>query len=228
MDDDSAKLFLGRNGWLSKLPAALKEDWLQGARIVKRSKGEQIFTAQDDPRFMVGVAQGTIGAFVSYHPQETRLKMLYEAGSWFGDAAVLTGNAHRGSAIARTECTCLVVPSAHVDAVAARHPEVWRWMASNIVFQFDSFSTLTEAALNRDPTCRLMTMMLSLHRMNPAHDTFDLSTEEIGQLVGLSRNTVSKSLHALAQANLIERRYASLRIKDIDALIQDLTKRTAS
>ena len=97
----------------------------------------------------------------------------------------------------------------------------------NVIFQFDSFVTMTEAALNRDPTCRLITMMLSLHKLNPHQDSFEISTEEIGQMVGLTRNTVSKSLSELRRINLVEPKYARLKIPSFEALEVELKKRTA-
>ncbi|MEX0284835.1 MAG: Crp/Fnr family transcriptional regulator [Paracoccaceae bacterium] len=227
MNRDEAESFLRQSGWLSTLPIALQDDWLQGARLVEVTKGDQMFAIQDDPRFMFGLAKGTFGALLSYHPQETKLMMLYGAGNWAGDAAVLSGNAHRGTAVARTECTCLAVPSTHIEAVATRHPDIWRWMAQNVLFQLDTFITQTEGALYRDPICRLITMMLSLCKLNPRQSSFELSTEEIGQMVGLTRNTVSKGLQILTKDGLISRRYRTLEIQSPTDLKTELDRRTA-
>lgn len=224
---DAAK-FLSENGWLSNLPPAMRKAFLSGAKQIKVAKDEKVFLVEDDPHFMVGVAEGSVGAFVSYNPQESRLITVYGAGSWLGDAAVLTQNMHRGTAIARTDCTCLIVPARHIYSIASQHPEIWRWMAMNVLIQFDSYSTLTEAALNRDPVSRLVIMMLSLRRLNPQQDSYDLSTEEIGQMVGLTRNTVSKCLQGLERAGLVQRSYARLQLQPVERLEAELAERSAN
>ena len=225
---DEATQFLSENGWLSNLPLAMRKAFLSGAKQIKVAKDEKVFLVEDDPRFMVGLAEGSVGALVSYNPQESRLITVYAAGSWLGDAAVLTQNVHRGTAIARTDCTCLIVPARHVYAVASQHPEIWRWMAMNVLSQFDSYATITEAALSRDPISRLVIMMLSLWKLNPRQDSYDLSMEEIGQMVGLTRNTVSKCLQELEHAGLVQRSYARLQLQPVERLEAELAKRSAN
>ncbi|WP_170400911.1 Crp/Fnr family transcriptional regulator [Ruegeria arenilitoris] len=218
MDRDEAVRYLRQNGWLSRLPDAVQQDWLSGARFHQISKGERIFEVEDDPRFMVGLASGSVGAYLSYHHDETRLVLLYEEGNWFGDAAVITGERHRGTGVARTDCAILLVPATHVEKVNERHPDVWRHISMNVLFQIDSYLTLTEAALNRDPVGRVITMLISLKKLNPRHSVFNLSNEEVGQMTGLTRNTANKCLRTLETAGAIERSYASIRVSDLQSL----------
>lgn len=228
MNRDDATTYLSENGWLSKLPPDMRTAFLSGAKQINVAKDEKVFLVEDDPRFMVGLAEGSVGALVSYNPQESRLITVYAAGSWLGDAAVLSQNVHRGTAVARTDCTCLIVPARHIYAVASHHPEIWRWMAMNVLMQFDSYATITEAALTRDPISRLHIMMLSLRKLNPQQDSYDLSTEEIGQMVGLTRNTVSKCLKDLERAGLVQRSYARLQVRPVARLEAALAKRSAN
>lgn len=226
MDFKDAANFLSTHGWLSTLPDDIREDWLSGVRLVKVAKGEQVFNIQDDPRFLVGVAEGTVGGIFSYHPQETRLVTIYGPGNWFGDAAVITNQAHRGTALARSECTFLIVSAIHVEAVAARHPTLWRRMAVNVLFQFDSFATIIEAAVNRDPTCKVITMILSLCKLNPYMVDFEVTAEELGEMVGLRRSTVANCLRDLEKLGFIERNYGKITILSVPLLQAELSKRT--
>lgn len=228
MNRSEAQHFLCSNGWLSKLPNGFQKDWLNGARLAQLGTGEHLFTIEDDPRFMVGLAQGSFGALLGYGAQEMRLQMIYGAGTWFGDAAVVSGHAHRGIAIARSPCTCLIVPNGHVEQIAARYPEVWRWLAQNVLVQVDAFMTMKEAAFHRDPVEQLLYLMISLRKLNPLQADYELSTAEIGKMVGLSRNTVAKSLRALEYCNLVERKYARLHIPGITELQNALAKRSAA
>lgn len=98
----------------------------------------------------------------------------------------------------------------------------------NVLMQFDSYATITEAALTRDPISRLHIMMLSLRKLNPQQDSYDLSTEEIGQMVGLTRNTVSKCLKDLERAGLVQRSYARLQVRPVARLEAALAKRSAN
>lgn len=209
-----------QNGWLSRLPDTVQQDWLSGARFHQISKGERIFEVEHDPRFMVGLSSGSVGAYMSYHHDEERLVTLYKSGNWFGDAAVISGNPHRGTAVARSDCSFLLLPVSHVEKVCERHPQVWRQISLNVLFQFDSYLTLTEAALDRTPVNRVIMLLLSLKRLNPQHTVFELSNEEIGQMSGLTRNTINKCLRELETIGAIERSYASIRISDLPALEQ--------
>jgi biotin operon repressor len=71
-------------------------------------------------------------------------------------------------------------------------------------------------------------MMLSLWKLNPRQDSYDLSTEEIGQMVGLTRNTVSKCLQELEHAGLVQRSYARLQLQPVERLEAELAKRSAN
>ena len=88
----------------------------------------------------------------------------------------------------------------------------------NVLFQIDSYLTLTEAALNRDPVGRVITMLISLKKLNPRHRVFNLSNEEVGQMTGLTRNTANKCLRTLESAGAIQRSYASIRVSDLQSL----------
>ncbi|HZP91203.1 MAG TPA: Crp/Fnr family transcriptional regulator [Actinomycetota bacterium] len=147
-----------------------------------------------------------------------------ERGGVFGEHALLGGGPSPVEARALGEAHIALVPVSSLEALARRDPalatELFRSMADRI----RRTAAALEEVLAHDVQTRLSRRLCELARIHGVRErgrvrlAVPLTQEELGRMVGASRETVNKTLSALAARGLVrleDRRYV---ISDLGAL----------
>jgi len=224
---DIDKSALLRMSWLSGFPDDVIADaaacgslrMLEGGTLLhaRGAEADGFYTiASGSVRFTRTTADGhatTIG--------------VLDAPNSFGEISLFDGlpRSHDGYAVGPT----VVLFHAKSDFLhlLARHPSIYARFAKMLSLRLRATFDLVEEAAVSPLQQRLARRLLELAHlrpsaMNAATNTrgreVPLTQEELGQLLGKSRQSISKTLHVWEQNGLIQTKYGRVSIKQPDAL----------
>ena len=149
---------------------------------------------------------------------------LLGAGELFGEVALLGDGASPVEARAVGEAEVAVLPISSILAVVERNPASATELLRLIASRLHRTATALEEALAHDVPTRVSRRLCELARRHGIRQgrgvrlPLPLTQEDLGRMVGASRESVSKSLSALSARGLIrteQRRYV---IPDLHAL----------
>lgn len=218
---------LARLGWLGGQPQAFCDALLARAEVRTVPGGKTIYGIGDPPGGVYGVATGFVDVVAALGPFLPRLVHIGRPGWWFGEAAMLTGTPRRVEVSARGEARVLFVPAAALSEMAAADPLVWRRLSALTVLHLDN--ALFFAGCHAAPTARhklIGTLLRLAEPASPAGAPVDLpvSHGEIGEIGGLTRNSVGPILQDLAGSGLITVRYRQIILTDTARLAELLAE----
>jgi CRP/FNR family transcriptional regulator len=148
---------------------------------------------------------------------------LIETGELFGESALL-GDASPFEARALGTATVLPIDARALDAVIARQPETAAEVLRMLASRLRRTSGALEDALALDVPSRVsrrLHELASRHGVpgpSGVHIAIAVTQEDLGRMVGASRESVNRSFRRLASRGLIHRRGRSVVVPDLEAL----------
>jgi len=194
---------------------------LSHARIEHYPAGREIF-AKDDPGLsMFAVLRGTVKiSALSEAGKEIVLNRI-GAGEVFGEIALLDGGERSGDAVAMTECDLLVLDRRYVLPVLEQRADICLMLLRILCERLRRTSRQVEDLLFRHLEGRIAKALLQLAESAgsgaPAAD-LRVSQQELGNLVGGSRESINKQLQVWQKAGLVTLRRGAIAIRDPAAL----------
>ncbi len=223
-------------GWLAEIDPALAAAIIQSGRMFTLSKGELLYTPEDNPGGMFGVVAG--GMLMSTNGRDGLPVPGHIARRchWFGYGSVLEKQ-RRSMIISANEPTMLLhVPLADLERMRVRFPSANR--------AYGKLATLGEALylatvadlLIRDTNRRLAGVLLRVSGAEPPPyfpgyrptavelarwmdpEGAPLTQALLAELANASPHTVARFVDRASQAGLIEWRYSRVRILNVQSL----------
>jgi CRP-like cAMP-binding protein len=142
-------------------------------------------------------------------------------GGWFGEGTVLKHEPYRYNiqALRRSLVAGITVPT--FDWLLDRSIGFNRFVMRQLNERLGQFIAAREIDRMSDPDVRVARSLASLFHpvLYPGVGSLlRITQQELGYLVGLSRQRVNQALHALQQARLITIEYGGVRVLDLEAL----------
>lgn len=216
-----AKSIVAQGGWLARQPRPWAEALLAQARLRDYAAGDTITALGDAPGGLHCVVKGLADVLIAPGPFPPQLASLARPRWWVGEAAVMSRTTRRLGLIARTDVRMLLVPESAVTALAAEAPETWRRIGEITTAHVDAALLQAASLASSDLKLRLAAVLSRLTGADALCDAvteLPLTREEIGEIAGLSRNTVGRLLAELARDGIIKARYGRLVIVDPEGL----------
>jgi CRP/FNR family cyclic AMP-dependent transcriptional regulator len=218
MNGESAKLMAAERGWLRHTPAKFSAEVISQLVQQNFDAGASLYLQGDeaggvyyvvDGAVVVSIALGEVGPFVVH---------VGHAGSWFGEAAIITGQPRRVGLLARRATQAFFLPLPAIRKIVNDDPAAWRYFALLAVMNTDLALSSGMDLLIRDHDKRLVALLLRLGNCrlaspNDGHlSTIDVSQEDLAEMANLSRNATGAVLRSLEKKGLIDRSYRQIRI----------------
>jgi CRP-like cAMP-binding protein len=212
-------LKLLRSGrWFGGLPRDLQLSIVRAASLRTYRRGAWIVRSGEAPRAMHAVLQGRVRVTARGHEGAETTIFVGTPGFWFGDYAVLARASSIGSVIAETPVLTLSLPVAEFERIVARRPGHFRHFA-DLLFEHYAIAFRYLGDTNRlAGEQRLETRLLDLARI-ARHDDANrgpvdlvVSQTELGRMVGVSRQRVSRLLAGLEERGVIEVHFRRIRV----------------
>lgn len=166
----------------------------QACRPRSVPKGCLLFNQCDPAEAAYVVRSGSIAIVLMACDGRQLVINEMRAGDCFGELALLTKRPRSTGAVARERSDVIVIPRDAFLAVLEAEPRVMRRILEAEALRLTSSSERESALAFLDAQARLARCLLRLARQASADGFVTISQEELAQRIGLTRQTVAKTL----------------------------------
>ena len=179
--------------------------------------GEIVYLQGDTPAEFYYLVSGRVTIFMPSESGAQRTLTVKESGNIFGEASFFDGLDRVSSASADTECRIIAIDNALLTECFSREPQLavtmLRYLGRTVRMLSNQLDTVSFLPANK----RIARVLLDYDEINPGRP-INCTQEELGNMTGSSRVTVSRALNDFAHRGLIEIRYRRICVTDRDGL----------
>jgi CRP/FNR family transcriptional regulator, cyclic AMP receptor protein len=211
-------------GWRATLPLPLAEACNAALQPRHFEAGEMLYTQGEASPGLFGIVSGTvqtIGLSTNGHPT---LLSINRAGDWTGFLGVLDGRAAPFATVAASPVDALLLPGAAASVIFGASADTLALLAAPLVQILRvTFDYLIETN-NRAPRRVVARRLLDLSRCAyapgspPGPNVDRINQASVAAATYLTRQTVNRTLRALAAEGLIGVGYGRIDIVNVDGL----------
>lgn len=217
--------FLQLQPWFARLPAPVQQRLLHRVSTQRGSKGDVLLRAGETVEGWYAVLSGLVK--LQSQSAQGRLSVFLgvPGGEWFGEGSAMKNEPRRYDVIALRDSELLCLPRPEFDELRATSLEFNQTLVLQMNMRLAQAMSIIEAGRIRSPEQRVALYLSRLfwHGMRK----LNLSQEELGNLVGLSRQTVNRVLKLLEQEKLVSLEFGRVGILDEDGLVAFVSRREA-
>jgi CRP-like cAMP-binding protein len=221
MPDPSLQRLLESSSWARTLTPE-QRSLVESNTVVKHiPAGGFVCRRGESVDYWIGIVNGLVKmASISADGKPTTFTGIRDGG-WFGEGSLLKNEARRYDIVALRETTAAYVTRAAFLQLLDESVGFNRFLLVQLNERLSQFIAMVENDRLLSPDARLARGLAGL--FNPLlypdiGPTLALSQEEIGQLIGVSRQRVNQALKRLEQEGLIKADYGAIRVLALDGL----------
>ncbi|NDY93376.1 Crp/Fnr family transcriptional regulator [Ideonella livida] len=222
---DSALAALRQGAWWAAAPQELQDFVRAAGRLRRVPAGQALFARGASPDGLYALVSGAVRITgVGAQGQETILALL-EPPQWFGEIAVFDRAPRTHDAQVAQDATLVWVPQALLLDWLEDHPAAWaalgRLMAAHLRLMFAAL----EEQVQLPPAQRLARRLVQMAQgygglQGRSQRVLQVSQDELGRMLGLSRQTVNQCLQALQAQGLLHGSRGAIEVLDLARLRQ--------
>lgn len=205
----------------------MQEALLERSRLVHLSAKEALFGRDDGHDSLCCVVAGAL-RLGSINPQDGthRLTLYVEPYHWFGEISLIDRLPRSMQAVADTPSVVMVVARAAIEEWLDAHPVHWRDVARLACGKLRWMTATLEDSASLTLQQRLARRLLfaSVNHGQGAQGGLRrrvrLPQDHLAQMLGVSRQTVNKTLRELERQGVLALHYAEIEILQVDGLMQ--------
>ncbi len=224
--DSVGRSILAHNYLLGPLAPSAPDQFLQFAAIQAFATDDVIFNKGDLGESFYAILSGRVGiSTISEDGREILLNIL-DPGQVFGEIALLDGKERTASAIAMQTTKLLTVGRKDFMPFLAQHPKLCIRLMTVLCERLRWTSDIIEDTMFLDIPHRLAKRLMTLAEDYGTSTSFGLkldirlSQEDLGHMLGATRESINKGLKALQLRGAILYHQGHLVISDLHALRQ--------
>jgi CRP-like cAMP-binding protein len=207
--------------WLRVLEGADLQRAQTALRIAPAQTGDRICRFGRPPTFWFGVVDGLLKMSNDTPSGGTITYMGVPPGAWFGEGTLIKREPYRYNIEALRRSTVAGLPIDDFHALLDRSIPFNRYLMNQLNERLGHFIAAREIDRQDDPDSRVAGSLAQL--FNPVlypgvGGLLRITQQELGYLVGLSRQRVNQALNTLAEHGLIGIEYGGVRVRDLAAL----------
>ena len=207
--------------WLAALSAEERDLALQELRVVEVQPGEFLCRVGRPVRSWFGLVDGLLKMSNDDAMGVPITFTGISPGGWFGEGTVLKGEPYRYAIQALRRSVIAGVPAPVFHALLGRSIGFNRFVMNQLNERLSQFIAAREIDRLVEPDARVARSLAALFHpvLYPGVGTLlRITQQELGYLVGLSRQRVNAALQALQAAGAIRVEYGGLRVLDLQRL----------
>lgn len=217
---------LNVNPWFAALPLAERRAVIAASEVVRLAPGEMLFRQGDavpaGQGAFYGLLRGAIKASSLREDGKEAILVVLEAGNWFGEISLIDQQPRTHDATAITDTELLALPRAAFDRMMKR-PAFALAVSRMLAARVRSLYGMVEDATLRSTRARVARRLLLLARGDATQAreprlAVPVSQEALAMMLGVSRQTLSKELQAMAQAGAVVLGYGRIEIASVARL----------
>ncbi|HSV36440.1 MAG TPA: Crp/Fnr family transcriptional regulator [Ramlibacter sp.] len=212
-----ATQFLQRQRWFAGLAAAEQHRIGASVSTLRGAKGDVLLRANEAVEGCYAVLSGLVKLQSPAARGRRHAYLGIPAGEWFGEGSVMKDEPRHYDVIALRDCELLCLPRSEFAALRATSLAFNQTLTEQFNMRLGQAMIIIETMRLRTPEQRVA-MYLGRHLWHGPR-RLSLSQEELGNLAGLSRQTVNHALQRLEQQGLVSLDFGRVSILDEEGLM---------
>tara|TARA_R110002110_G_scaffold14698_1_gene67667 strand:+ start:97437 stop:98156 length:720 start_codon:yes stop_codon:yes gene_type:complete len=209
--------------YIHGLPEAVLADVNSRSRERSFVKGESVYRQGEPPTSMYRVISGAVKLCNYTRDGREFIASEFRAGDCFGEMGLIDGFPRVSHAVATADCLLQIIDRKDFDALNALHSEfavsVMLTLCRRLRFVFGLVAEAGGLSLNQRLALNLYRLSYSQGCRDETNELYvSVSQEELGRMLGTSRQTVNKELHKLVEEGSIELRYGKIYFSDLESM----------
>lgn len=207
--------------WLDRLEADERERALADLRVITVQPGELLCRVGRPVTYWFGVVDGLLKMS---NDEAQGMPITFTGvskGGWFGEGTVLKNEVYRYNIQALRKSVVAGIPAHTFHWLLDRSIGFNRFVMNQLNERLGQFIAAREIDRLNHPDARVARSLAALFHpvLYPGvGELLRITQQELGYLVGLSRQRVNEALNALQAAGVIQVEYGGVRVLDLDAL----------
>ena len=195
-------------------------------RLIEQSPAKQFDEGQiiqqrgerADGFYLIESGSVAVGQFLQ--SGEFRGVAVLGPGDSWGELAMFAARLRVVDAVARSQCSVRFIRQRDFDAAIADRPSELRAMLGAISMQLQDTLDIMAGIRRGTAHARVAGLLATLAASSGASQRIEVTQQELGELLGLTRATINAELKELEQQGLIARSYGGIEIHDAELLSQ--------
>lgn len=210
------------NPWFGALPLGERKAMLAASAVVHLRPGEMLFRKGDTGGGFFAVLSGALKVSTLGEDGREGILSVLEAGIWFGETSHFDGMPRPHDVTAMEASEVLFIAPPDLTRLMRRNAFAGG-MAGLMSVRTRALYGLVEDAMLRSTRTRIARRLLSLARGDAtmaahARAGVAVSQESLAMMLGITRQTLSKELKALARAGVLTLGYGRIEIVSLEKL----------
>jgi CRP-like cAMP-binding protein len=221
------KPVLLRDSWLSDMPDEIVAEAAACASIKTVEDGALLHARGDGCDGFYTIARGAVRFSRTTADGHATTIAVMEAPNWFGEISIFDGMPRTHDAHALGPTTLLFHAKTDFKRLLARYPVIYERFARMLALRLRATFDLVEEAAVAPLSQRLARRLLELAQLEPSAMNaatiprgreVPLTQEELGHLLGKSRQSIAKMLRLWEQDGMVQTRYGRVFIEKPEIL----------
>jgi CRP/FNR family cyclic AMP-dependent transcriptional regulator len=215
------RLVLEETHWLQELPAPAREQVFRDAFESRHKTGDLVARRGDVSGEWIGVADGLLKLVAVHRSGKVVMLTGVPEGCWVGEGSVMKRELRRYDIVAMRQSRVINLPGATLRWLLDTSIEFNHMIVARLNNRLGQYISMVEIDRLTDPVARVARGIATLYNpvLNPnMGQLLELSQTELGELIGLSRQTINAALKQLEAEGLISTSYGGILIRKLPAL----------
>ena len=215
---------LSNNFLFGQLDPKTMEELFALSRIKMFSSNQTIFMKGDPGDSLYAIITGRVGITTTSEDGKDIFLNILDAGEVFGEIALLDGKERTAGAVAMKPSELLRIDRSDFLPFLERNPKLCIRLMTVLCERIRWTSDIIEDTIFLDIphrlAKRLRTLMIQFGKPVKTGTKIDLtlSQENLGQMLGVTRESINKSIRALEERGIIISKKGCIVVKNIDLL----------
>jgi CRP-like cAMP-binding protein len=200
---------------------------MRRSELITLHAGEYVFRRGDAPNGFYGLKSGRLKAFTLREDGKEAILAVLEAGNWFGQTSMASRQPRLRDVVALERSSAFVVRTAAFDDLM-NNEAFFRAIAELQTIHMNWLYRMVEDATLHSTRARIARRLLLLASgdvtmLSQSREDVTISQDTLAMMLGITRQTLSLELKAMAEKGAIALRYGRIEIcsKDILLSFQD-------
>lgn len=211
---------LQRVEYLKHLPPSELKRIMKLTQVINVPAGHQIFSKSEAGNQMFIVADGRIKIHITSTGRKHKTLAYLEKGDFFGEMSLLDGRVRSASATAVDDSRLLVVSKSDFKKLLSKDPRFSFLIMRTLAERLRKTDEEVENLLFKNLLGRLAKALLDLASRQPDGNAVRLTHQELADLIGTSREPLTRALGVLKRRGVIESGEGKLVVTSVERLKQ--------
>lgn len=225
MSENCQSCKLRKNGFFCQLQGAALKEFDSAKSSSTYPKGAVLFMEKQDPRGVFILCEGQVKLSISSSEGKTLILKIANPGEVLGVTAVVGGKPYEMTAETLRPCQMVFIRRDDFLRFIARTPEAYQHVVKQIASSYDRACEQLRTVGLSSATARLAKLLLDWSEgaeqtKAGSQVTLPLTHEEIGEFIGSTRETVTRTFSDFKNRHLVALKGSTVMIPNRAALEQ--------